>query len=88
MPVVPGILPVNNLSQIQRLSSMCGATLPPTFVDQLSSNSDPDWQYQVGVEHATRQVRQLVERGVPGVHFYVLNKSQSTLAVLQAVAQL
>jgi methylenetetrahydrofolate reductase (NADPH) len=88
VPLVPGILPVNNLSQIQRISSMCGATLPPAFVDQLSASSDPDWQYQVGVEFATRQVRQLVQRGVPGIHFYVLNKSQSTLAVLQAVQQL
>ncbi len=88
VPLVPGILPVNSLSQIQRISSMCGATLPAAFVDQLASNADPQWQYQVGVEYATRQVRQLVERGVPGVHFYVLNKSQATLAVLQAVAHL
>ena len=64
---------------------MCGATLPPAFVAQLSANDDPDWQYQVGVEFATRQVRQLVQQGVPGIHFYVLNKSQATLAVLQAV---
>jgi methylenetetrahydrofolate reductase (NADPH) len=88
VPIVPGILPVNNLSQIQRISSMCGAMLPTDFVERLSSHDDPDWQYQVGVEHATRQVRELVQHGVPGVHFYVLNKSQSTLAVLQAVAQL
>ena len=88
VPIVPGILPVNNLSQIQRLSSMCGASLPPEFVAQLSANNDPDWQYQVGVEFAARQVRQLVQQGVPGIHFYVLNKSQSTLAVLQAVEQL
>jgi methylenetetrahydrofolate reductase (NADPH) len=88
VPVVPGILPVNNLSQIQRISSMCGATLPPAFVAQLSAHDDPDWQYQVGVEFAARQVRQLVQQGVPGIHFYVLNKSQSTLAVLKAVEQL
>ncbi|MHB8973164.1 MAG: methylenetetrahydrofolate reductase [NAD(P)H] [Pirellulaceae bacterium] len=88
VPVVPGILPVNNLSQIQRISSMCGATLPPDFVAQLSAHDDPDWQYRVGVEFAARQVRQLVQQGVPGIHFYVLNKSQATLAVLQAVEQL
>ncbi|NLX56518.1 MAG: methylenetetrahydrofolate reductase [NAD(P)H] [Planctomycetaceae bacterium] len=88
VPLVPGILPVNNLSQIQRISSMCGATLPPAFVEKLSARDDPQWQYQVGVEFAARQVRELVQCGVPGIHFYVLNKSQSTLAVLQAVSQL
>lgn len=88
VPVVPGILPVNNLSQIQRLSSMCGATLPADFVAKLSEGDDADWQYHVGQEFASRQVRELLEHGVPGLHFYVLNKSHSTLAVLQTIQQL
>lgn len=88
VPIVPGILPVNNLSQIQRITTMCGARLPPALVNGLQAKDDAEWQYQVGVEYATQQVRQLVQHGVPGIHFYVLNKSSSTLAVLQAVQQL
>ncbi|MHB0954769.1 MAG: methylenetetrahydrofolate reductase [NAD(P)H] [Pirellulaceae bacterium] len=87
VPIVPGILPVNNLSQIQRISSMCGAKLPGKFVERLSARDDPEWQHQVGVEFAARQVRELVLEHVPGIHFYVLNKSQSALAVLQAIEQ-
>jgi methylenetetrahydrofolate reductase (NADPH) len=88
VPIVPGILPVNNLSQVQRITTMCGARLPTALVNNLQAKDDAQWQYQIGVEHATQQVRQLVQRGVPGIHFYVLNKSSSTLAVLQAVRQL
>ena len=67
---------------------MCGAMLPADSCAKLSAGDDADWQYHVGVEFASRQVRELVEHGVPGLHFYVLNKSHSTLAVLQAIQQL
>ncbi len=84
-PLVPGILPVTNLSQIQRISSLCGAKLPDDFVNRLGEKEDADWQHQVGVEFATRQVQQLIDRGASGVHFYVLNKSQATSEVLSNV---
>jgi methylenetetrahydrofolate reductase (NADPH) len=84
-PIVPGILPVTNLAQIQRITAMCGAKLPAHFVEQLSRNADPDWQFQVGIEFASRQVSELIRHGIPGLHFYVLNKSQATAAVLNAV---
>ena len=89
VPLVPGILPVNSLAQVQRITSLCGATLPKSFVQRLSQeDDDATWQYQVGVDFATQQVRELVQEGVPGIHFYVLNKSQAALAVLQAVQQI
>ncbi len=82
-PLVPGILPVTNLDQIQRISGMCGATLPETFVRRLGEKQgDLLWQEQVGIEQATEQVRQLMESGVTGLHFYVLNKSGATARVL------
>jgi methylenetetrahydrofolate reductase (NADPH) len=84
IPIVPGILPVTNLGQIQRIASMCKAGLPSAFVSRLEENSDADWQFQVGVEFAQAQVADLLNRGVPGVHFYVLNKSQATSEVLKA----
>ncbi|MCA9165143.1 MAG: methylenetetrahydrofolate reductase, partial [Planctomycetales bacterium] len=85
VPLVPGILPVTNLSQIQRITSLCGARLPESFVTRLGERDDEDWQFRVGVEFAVEQVQQLVDREIPGLHFYVLNKSQATSAVLREV---
>jgi methylenetetrahydrofolate reductase (NADPH) len=85
VPIVPGILPVTNLSQIQRITSLCGAGLPAEFVARLGQQDDEGWQFQVGVEFATRQVEELLAAGVPGLHFYVLNKSQATSGVLRAL---
>jgi methylenetetrahydrofolate reductase (NADPH) len=85
VPIIPGILPVTNLGQIQRITSLCKACLPESFIAKLSEKDDADWQFQVGVEFATRQVQELIDRGIPGIHFYVLNKSPATTAVLQAV---
>lgn len=83
IPIVPGILPVTNLSQIQRIASLCKAKLPDSFVNRLSENSDPNWQFAAGVEFAQLQVAELLRSGIPGVHFYVLNKSQATTEVLK-----
>jgi len=85
VPVVPGILPVTNLAQIQRIASLCKARLPEELVAQLSRQEDPEWQFQVGVRWATRQVQELIDAGVPGLHFYVLNRSPATAAVLSDV---
>ncbi len=85
VPLVPGILPVTNLAQIKRITALCGARLPASFVQRLSEQEDPEWQFQVGVDFATEQVQALLEGEVPGVHFYVLNKSQATSQVLQRV---
>lgn len=83
VPIVPGILPVTNLAQIQRITALCGAKLPAAFVAELGRKDDTDWQHQVGVEFATKQVSDLLKRGIPGLHFYVLNKSQATVGVLK-----
>jgi methylenetetrahydrofolate reductase (NADPH) len=87
-PIVPGVLPVTNLAQIRRITSMCGARLPDGFVAQLEAHNDsPADQFEVGVEFATAQVQSLLDQGVPGVHFYVLNKSPATCRVLRAVTR-
>tara|TARA_R110001592_G_scaffold124001_4_gene332538 strand:+ start:1936 stop:2805 length:870 start_codon:yes stop_codon:yes gene_type:complete len=86
VPIVPGILPVTNLAMIQRLTSMCGSELPEKLVRRLSTHEgDEEGQYSAGVYHATRQVEDLVEHGVPGVHFYVLNKSRATAHICRAL---
>jgi methylenetetrahydrofolate reductase (NADPH) len=86
VPIVPGVLPVTNLTQIKRIATLCGACLPDDFVAELEKHDDdPAEQFEVGVEFAIRQVQALLDHGVPGVHFYVLNKSQATARILRAV---
>jgi methylenetetrahydrofolate reductase (NADPH) len=85
VPLIPGLLPVTNLSQIQRITSLCGARLPESFVSRLGERDDDVWQFQVGVDFAVEQVKDLVANGVNGLHFYVLNQSAATSEVLQAV---
>ena len=86
VPIVPGILPVTNLAQIQRITALCKASLPVGFVADLERAGDDDeQQFEIGVEFATRQVQALLDGGVPGIHFYVLNKSPSAVRVLQGV---
>lgn len=86
VPIVPGILPVTNFAQIQRITSLCGACLPEEFVAALTACGDDEQrQFDTGVEFATAQVQELLDANVPGIHFYVLNKSQATAAVLRAV---
>lgn len=87
-PVVPGVLPVTNLAQIRRITSLCGARLPSRFVAALEAHdNDAEDQFEVGVEFATAQVQELLDAGVPGVHFYVLNKSPATCRVLRGVTR-
>ncbi len=86
VPIVPGLLPVTNGRQVQRIAALCGAKLPPQFVADLEKHADDvEEQFEVGVEHATRQTADLIAAGVPGLHFYVLNKSEATLRVLNNV---
>ena len=85
VPLIPGILPITNLRQVERITSLCGATLPPDMVSALRSCDDEKEQLHVGIEQAIRQVQELIDVGVPGLHFYVLNKSSATGAVLQNV---
>ena len=85
VPIIPGILPVTNLAQIQRLTSLCKAMLPGAFIAELSQQDEADWQFAVGVRWAARQVQELIDAGIPGLHFYVLNRSPATAAVLNAV---
>lgn len=88
VPIVPGILPVTNLAQIKRITSLCGAKLPESFTAALEAHEgNADAQFEVGVDFATRQVQELMDADIPGIHFYVLNKSPATCRVLRAITQ-
>jgi methylenetetrahydrofolate reductase (NADPH) len=87
-PIVPGILPVTNLAQIRRIASLCKARLPERLVGTLEAREgNPEGQFDAGVDYATEQVQGLIDGGVPGLHFYVLNKSPATCRVLRAVTR-
>ena len=87
VPIVPGIWPVTNGAQIQRIASLCGAKLPASFEADLQKYADdPAGQFEVGVEFAIQQTADLIENGVPGIHYYVLNKSEAAERVLNAVS--
>lgn len=82
VPIVPGILPVLSLAQVQRIANLCKAKLPALFTDKLGQQTDEKWQFDVGVEHARQQCQELLDAGVPGIHFYVLNKSLATSLII------
>lgn len=86
LPIVPGLLPVTNFAQIKRITSLCGARLPRQLVSRLEAAGEAaEAQFEIGVEFATKQAQALVDAGVPGIHFYVLNRSEAAAAVLENV---
>ncbi|MEX0613460.1 MAG: methylenetetrahydrofolate reductase [NAD(P)H] [Pirellulales bacterium] len=86
VPIVPGLMPLTNFAQIKRITSLCGATMPAEFVRRLeAAGDDADAQFDIGVDFASRQTQALIDAGVPGIHFYVLNRSEATAEVLTNV---
>lgn len=86
-PIVPGVLPITRLEQVKPDQTMFGARVPDTLVRRLRAHpDDEEGQFSAGVYFAARQVEDLVEHGVPGVHFYVLNKSRAAAHICRALA--
>jgi methylenetetrahydrofolate reductase (NADPH) len=86
VPIIPGIMPVTNVGQIRRFTSKIGATIPEALLDALRSREDdPEAVLQLGVAWATLQCAELLAGGAPGVHFYTMNRSPATRAILSAL---
>lgn len=86
VPIIPGIWPITGYAQIARVSSMCGATLPEHVLGELEARKDdPEAVAQFGVAYATMQTADLLANGAPGAHFYTLNRSPATRAILSAL---
>jgi methylenetetrahydrofolate reductase (NADPH) len=86
IPIVPGIMPITSFEQINRFVRLCGATLPMRLTLQLEKVKDnPEAVMQLGVAHATVQCIELLQRGVPGIHFYTLNRSPATRMIVSAL---
>ncbi|MBJ6750435.1 methylenetetrahydrofolate reductase [Geomonas anaerohicana] len=87
-PIIPGIIPVVSLKVIQRIISLCGATLPPAYLAELEAADRKGGAaavQEVGVAHARRQAEELLAAGVPGVHIYTLNRDQAVLDLVQGL---
>jgi methylenetetrahydrofolate reductase (NADPH) len=84
VPIIPGIMPIINAKQTKRFTKMCGASIPSDLLTRLEENQEDTLAIgKIGVEHATRQCEELLELGVPGIHFYTLNRSKATLNILE-----
>jgi methylenetetrahydrofolate reductase (NADPH) len=86
VPIIPGIMPIQNVEQVQRFTAMCGAHVSAKLQAAMRvRQNDPESALQLGVAYATLQCADLLRRGAPGVHFYTLNKSPATRAILAAL---
>ncbi len=86
LPIVAGIMPITNLSQVKRFTAMCGARIPAELLERLeATGGEHEAVRRIGVEHAIRQCRELLDGGAPGIHFYTLNRSRATTEILEAL---
>jgi methylenetetrahydrofolate reductase (NADPH) len=84
VPIVAGIMPITNVSQIKRFVSMCGAKIPHRLLTKLEGvEANPETVHQVGVDYAAMQCRDLLFNDVDGLHFYTLNKSKATVDIVK-----
>jgi methylenetetrahydrofolate reductase (NADPH) len=86
LPMLPGLMPITNFAQIQRFVAMCGATIPPKLsVEMEIRKADVKAVEDLGVAYASMQALGLLQAGVPGIHFYTLNRSPATRAIVSSL---
>ncbi len=86
VPIIPGIMPITDLKQIKTITGMCQASIPDALLAALEwRGDDTDAVLQLGVSYATLQCAELLARGAPGIHFYTLNRSPATRAILSTL---
>jgi methylenetetrahydrofolate reductase (NADPH) len=86
VPVIPGVMPITSYAQIRRFCDICQATIPKPLADAMEAlGGDEQAEFELGVAYAARQCEELLAGGVPGLHFYTLNKAPATRAILGAL---
>lgn len=86
IPIIPGIMPITNFKQIKKFAALCGATIPQSLIEKMERVEDkPEEVKKIGIEFAINQCIDLINHGVPGLHFYTLNKSDATLKIYGAI---
>ena len=89
LPIVAGLMPILDTQQIQRITNMCGARIPPFLMDQLvDAGDDKEQVHLVGIKHAADQATDLLEHGVAGIHFYVLNQHSHIADIMARIRPL
>lgn len=87
VPILPGIMPVLSLKQVQRFTQMCGATLPKQLITRLEvAAENTDVLETIGIDWALTQIRGLLANGAPGYHLYILNRAKGALALTAGLA--
>lgn len=88
VPIIPGIMPILSAKQIKRITSMCGTTIPNELREKLDAAIDDDTKARdIGIEQCIQQSKELLSQGVPGIHFYVLNKSSHMIRIMEALSE-
>jgi methylenetetrahydrofolate reductase (NADPH) len=86
VPIVPGLLPVISAKQVLRITSMCGSCLPPDLKEELQeAEDDAAKSEEIGARRCIAQANELIEKGAPGIHFYVLNKSSHMMRIMEKI---
>jgi methylenetetrahydrofolate reductase (NADPH) len=86
VPIIPGVMPIQDAAQIQRITQLCGSDIPAGLRAALHARADqPEAAQALGVAFATLQCAELLREGAPGIHFYTLNRSPATRAILSAL---
>jgi methylenetetrahydrofolate reductase (NADPH) len=86
VPVIPGVMPITQVGQVERMAKLCGASIPDGLRRELHARGeDPEAVLDFGVAYATLQCAELLREGVPGIHFITLNRSPATRAILSAL---
>ncbi|HWL10266.1 MAG TPA: methylenetetrahydrofolate reductase [NAD(P)H] [Planctomicrobium sp.] len=88
VPIIPGIMPITEFARVKRIVELSGTAVPVELLASLEQvQEDRPAQFEIGVDYTIRQCRQLLEAGVPGIHFYVMNRSEATLQVLDQIGK-
>jgi methylenetetrahydrofolate reductase (NADPH) len=86
VPIIPGVMPITQVGQVERMAKLCGASIPDGLRRELHARGeDPEAVLDFGVAYATLQCAELLSEGVPGIHFITLNRSPATRAILSAL---
>lgn len=86
VPIHPGLMPINNVEQVERFTNMCGASIPPKIHNRLHQlKSDPDAVKNYGIELAIELGEELLDGGAPGIHFYTLNRSKQIFQIMDTI---
>jgi methylenetetrahydrofolate reductase (NADPH) len=86
LSIYPGVLPITNVSQLKRMAELSGTPIPSKIEDRISSvENDPQKVREIGIDLATTLCSELLDFGVPGIHFYTLNSAKSTLEIVKRI---